>query len=75
MNWSDFLAALPLACAAAFLIALGVCIAIVVSYKRKVKSPTYPLTDFTSLELTSRSDLYIGKTVTRVRIQSNNNRK
>ena len=71
MNWSDFLAALPLACATAFLIALGVCIAIVVSYKRKIK----PLTDFTNLELTSRSDLYIGKTVTRVRIQSNNNRK
>lgn len=75
MTWNDFVSSLPIAMIAAGVIALGVCIFIAVRYRTKCKSPTYPLSEFTKLDLTGRTDLYIGKTVTRVRVQSDNNRK
>lgn len=44
--------------------------AVVISYKKKLKSPIYPLTDYADLTLTERSDVFLGKTVTKVRISS-----
>lgn len=45
---------------------------VIVVYKTKLKSPIYPLSQFTDLRLTERDDRYIGKTVTRTKISSSN---
>ena len=45
---------------------------VIVVYKTKLKSPVYPLSQFTDLRLTERDDRYIGKTVTRTKISSSN---
>lgn len=70
MTWDLFLENLPLAIVAAVIIGLVVCGVIIVRYKKGNHSATYPLTEFTNLELTGRSDLYIGKTIRRVRIKT-----
>lgn len=44
--------------------------AVVFTYKKKQKSPSYPLNDFADLSLTEKSDVFLGKTVTKVRISS-----
>lgn len=69
-----FLSVLPQAMLAAALIALIVCACIAFRYLRKNRSPSYPLHDYTSLTLTGRRDLYIGRHVTRVRIQTDKKR-
>ena len=49
----------------------AVAVAIVVyTYKRKLKSPSYPLSKYAALNLTYHSDTFIGKNVTRVKIQN-----
>lgn len=45
-------------------------VAVIIAYKTKLKSPIYPLSQFTNLELTGHSDVFIGKTVTRTKIES-----
>lgn len=70
----DFIAALPLAAVFAAAIALVVCLCVVGYYKKKNRSPSYPLHEFTDLTLTARSDFYIGKHITRVRIQTDKKR-
>ncbi len=53
------------------LLTAGIFIGVVCyTYKRKLKSPIYPVTKYATLSLTESSDNYITSTVTRVRIQS-----
>ncbi len=42
---------------------------IVLRYRRKSRSPSYPLRDFTSLTLTREQDIFLGKSVVITRIQ------
>lgn len=44
-------------------------------YKKGLQSPIYPLDRFARLELTGSSDRFLNRTVTKVRINSNNNKK
>ena len=55
----------------------GVTIGIIIyQYKRKVKSPIYPLEKYTTLDLNhfACSDMFLRRTVTKVRINSGNKR-
>ena len=45
-------------------------ISVIVIYKRKLKSPVYPLSQYTDLELTESSDVFLNKTVTRTKVSS-----
>lgn len=45
-------------------------ISVIVVYKRKLKSPIYPLSKFTKLDLTEQTDIFLGKTVTRTKTSS-----
>ena len=45
-------------------------VAVIIVYKTKLKSPIYPLSQFTDLNLTEKHDHFIGKTVTRTKISS-----
>ena len=45
-------------------------VCVVVKYKRKLKSPSYPLSKYASLNLTYSDDSFIGSNVTRVRINT-----
>lgn len=45
-------------------------ISVIVVYKRKLKSPIYPLSQFTKLDLTEHADIFLGKTVTRTKTSS-----
>lgn len=45
-------------------------VVVIVIYKTKLKSPVYPLSEFTELKLTERQDYFVGKTVSRVKIES-----
>ena len=51
-------------------IALIVCVSVFISYKTKQKSVKYPLNRYARLELTEERDAFLGKSVTRTRIQS-----
>ncbi|MBQ2793952.1 MAG: TFIIB-type zinc ribbon-containing protein [Clostridia bacterium] len=44
------------------------------SYKKGLHAPIYPLDKYANLDLTHRSDVFIGKTVTRVRISNSKKR-
>ena len=46
-------------------------IAVVISYKTKKKSANYPLDKYAKLDLTEKKDIFMGSSVSRVRIQSN----
>lgn len=70
MTWDDVLSVLPLAIISALVVAFVVCLIVFLSYKKKNRAPSYPLSDFTDLELTYRSDIFIGSHVTRIRVQS-----
>ncbi len=73
MTWNDVLSVLPLAIFSALVVAFIVCLIVFLSYKKKKRAPSYPLSDFTDLQLTYRSDIFIGSHVSRVRIQSRDN--
>ena len=45
-------------------------ISVIVIYKRKLKSPVYPLSQYTDIELTESSDVFLNKTVTRTKVSS-----
>lgn len=51
-------------------IALLVCGVVVYSYKRKLKSASYPLDRYASLKLRSSHDVFLGSNVTRTRINT-----
>ncbi len=40
------------------------------TYKKKLKSPIYPTSEYAELNLTAHSDLFLGKTVTRTKINT-----
>ena len=44
-------------------------------YKNKLQSPTYPVEKYTSLNLSHVSDNFHGRTVTRIKVSSSNNRR
>lgn len=43
---------------------------VIISYKRKLKAPIYPLSDYADYKLGNCSDTFLGKSVTRVKIES-----
>lgn len=45
-------------------------VVVIITYKTKLKSPIYPLSQFTNLNLTEKHDHFIGKNVTRTKISS-----
>ena len=45
------------------------------SYKKGLHAPIYPLDKYATLDLTHRSDIFLNRTVTKVRIKSNNNKR
>ena len=51
------------------------CFSIYKKYKTKLKAPVYPVEHYTSLELSSSSDNFVGRTVTRVRVNNSSNHK
>ena len=52
-----------------------VAVCIVKSYKRGIHSPTYPLEKYANLRLTHCLDIFLNKTVTKVRINNSSNKK
>ena len=55
----------------AFIVAGGIfALVVICNYRRKKRGTSYPFKEFTDLELTSQYDLFITKTVTRVRVRS-----
>ena len=59
----------------AIVAAAGVCIGVVVKYKRGIDSPIYPLEHYTNLKLVGREDRFLHRNVTRVRVQNSDNKK
>ena len=60
---------------AAVIAAVAVCIGVVRYYKRGLFSPIYPLEHYTKLELTHREDIFLNRTVTRVRVASSDDKR
>ena len=54
----------------AFIAAAVACVIVVVKYKRKLKSPIYPVEKYANLALNVCQDQFLGSTVTRVKISS-----
>jgi uncharacterized membrane protein YgcG len=52
--------------------ALAATLCVVLSYRRKSRSPSYPLQDYTRLYLAVERDIFLHRTVTKVRVTSNN---
>lgn len=53
------------------LVAAGVSVgSVIYVYKKKLKSPSYPVSDYADLDLTEHTDIFLGKTVTRTKISS-----
>lgn len=57
----------------AVLAAFAVCFGVLRYYKRGLFSPIYPLEHYTRLDLRHREDVFINRTVTRVRVSSSKN--
>ena len=54
----------------AIVAAAGVCIGVIRHYKRGLYSPIYPLEHYTNMNLSTRSDRFLYKNVTRVKVAS-----
>ena len=54
---------------------VGLIIGVVKKYKRGLDSPIYPIERYTRLNLTHRDDIFLNRTVTRVRVQSSDSKK
>jgi uncharacterized membrane protein YgcG len=53
------------------LVAAAAAVGIVLyTYKKKLKSPIYPTSEYAELKLTSHTDIFLGKTVTRTKINT-----
>lgn len=72
---SPYLSALPFAILLAVAAAALAAFFIVRSYSMKHKPVDYPLSEFTKLNLTEKSDLFAGKSVTSRVIQTDRERK
>ena len=55
--------------------AVAVCIIVVKRYKSGLSSPIYPLEHYTNLDLRFRDDRFLNRTVTKVKISSDSNKK
>ena len=55
--------------------AVCLCVGVVKRYKGGVTSPIYPLEHYTTLNLTSREDRFLHRHVTKVRIQTSDDKK
>ena len=73
----DWTAIILIAVAAGILVAAFVCGIIIYKYKKKLKSPIYPLDRYANLNLNTfaSSDIFIGKSVTRVRVNNSSRRR
>ncbi len=57
------------------LIAAGAAVGIIIyKYKKKLKSPAYPLSKFANMNLESSSDVFLDSTVTKTKVQSSSGR-
>ena len=45
-------------------------VSVMKKYKRGLTSPIYPIEHYTNLDLTHREDIFLNRTVTRVRVKS-----
>ena len=61
--------------AMAVIAALLVCVIVIKKYKSGLFSSIYPLEHYTRLNLTHKEDVFLNRHVTRVRVQSDNNKK
>lgn len=59
----------------AFVAAIVACVIVIVRYKRKLKSPIYPIEKYADLSLNVSRDDFIGSTVTCVRVSSSKNKR
>lgn len=59
----------------AVIAALLVCVIVIKKYKSGLFSSIYPLEHYTRLNLTHKEDVFLNRHVTRVRVQSDNNKK
>ena len=66
---------LLIAIIAAIAAAVTLCVVVVKRYKGGLFSPIYPLEHYTKLNLTEREDRFLHRHVTKVRLQSSDNRK
>lgn len=55
--------------------AVAVCVIVVKRYKSGLTSPIYPLEHYTNLDLRFRDDRFLNRTVTRVKVSSDSNKK
>lgn len=55
--------------------AIIVCVSVLKRYKSGLHSPIYPLEHYTNLNLTHREDVFLNRTVTRVKVASSDNKK
>ena len=51
------------------------CFSVYKKYKTKLKAPVYPVEHYTSLNLSSSSDTFLDRTVTRVRVNNSSNKR
>lgn len=66
----DIITLIVIALIIAFVAAAAVAIGIVVKYKKKLKSPIYPIDKYAALTMIGSYDHYMGTSVTRVRVAS-----
>ena len=59
----------------AIVAATAVAIGVVKYYKRGLFSAIYPLEHYTKMDLRHRNDVFINRTVTRVKVSSDSNKK
>ena len=55
--------------------ATAVCISVVTKYKRGLHAPIYPLEHYTKLNLSHRSDRFLHRHVTKVKVASSSSKK
>ena len=71
----DFVGYLGIGIFAGILVAGIVAGCIIYTYKKKTKSPIYPLGRYANLDLKMRDDRFMGSFVTKRRLQSSSNNK
>ncbi|MGM9683811.1 MAG: TPM domain-containing protein [Eubacteriales bacterium] len=54
----------------ALIVAIAITVGIIVSYKKKQRSASYPLERYTTMNLVGKEDIFLGSSVTKVRINT-----
>ena len=71
----NFYNLLAVSIALALIAAIVAVVIVVVRYKRKLKSPIYPINRYATLSLNACQDNFIGSTVTKVRVSSSSDKR